>query len=456
VIVRDTFLFPPMLRRSIFRVAAAAAGNTEGTKTSFEEQYSSKGSNIQGGQPSKFTSIHVGVDRYQVGGLLHVLEPFRRHGINLEHIQSRQVPLRSTNTVTSVYLHCAATTDEPGLKSALDEIRAMNLPITNVVGSWDIPWFPTCAADLDKLDQNTLSAGSDLADDPNDPHPGFNDKEYRQRRSAIVENAMSYKHGQPLPTVEYSDKENATWTVVWDKLTALHPTHACQQYRNAFPLLIENANFRRDKVAQIGDLSAFLQNTTGFTIRPVAGLLSTRDFLNALAFSVFYSTQYIRHHSKPLYTPEPDVIHELMGHAPLFADHDFAAFSQEIGMWSLGASDEDIDKLGKLYWYSVEFGLCKEGNGVRAYGAGLLSSFGELEYCLTSKPKKLAWDPWAASTLEFPITTYQPTYFVAESFADAKAKLRLWGRSLDRPFRIEHVPATNSVRMWPRAAFELE
>lgn len=219
-------------------------------------------------------------------------------------------------------------------------------------------------------------------------------------------------------------------------------------------LLIAHCGYSRDNIPQQEDISQFLQQKTNFRMRPVAGLLSSRDFLNGLAFRVFFSTQYIRHHSQPLYTPEPDICHELLGHAPMFADRDFADFSQEIGLASLGASDEDIDKLAHCYWHSVEFGLCREDGVNKAYGAGLLSSFGELEYACSpdhpgakEPPVIKDWDPSVAATQEFPITTYQPVYFLASSLQDAKQRMREYCEGLQRPFFALHNPQTNTVHI---------
>ena len=238
-------------------------------------------------------------------------------------------------------------------------------------------------------------------------------------------------------------------------------------YQSALVSMKRSCGYSRNQIPQQQDISDFLLNRTGFRMRPVPGLLSSRDFLNGLAFRVFFSTQYIRHPSRPLYTPEPDICHELMGHAPMFADQDFADFSQEIGLASLGASDDDVQKLAHCYWHSVEFGLCRENGVNKAYGAGLLSSFGELEYACgeaddkeeeeeekeerekpAPSPQILPWDPEVAARTEFPITTYQPTYFLADSLHDAKQRMRVYcEEALSRPFYALYNSRTETIHI---------
>jgi phenylalanine-4-hydroxylase len=409
-----------------------------------------------GSTPSESMSIHTtlqfSIDD-AVGALDAVLKMLSSDmGISLTRIESRPSITREWDydfyvdfdaTCTEHVDRVVAHLTRPDAPVKL-HVQVVSTRAHNIATGAEIPWFPRKKSDLDTFASKVLSYGAELDSD----HPGFTDKAYRARREKITVNAALYRHGMELPFVEYSPEEVTTWGLVYNRLTSLYPTHACREHRYIFPLLEANCGYSPTQVPQLGNISRFLKECTGFTLRPVMGLLSSRDFLNALAFRVFFSTSYIRHPSKPFYTPEPDVCHELLGHVPLFADPDFADLSQEIGLASLGASDADIQSLATLYWFTVEFGLCREGDQIRACGAGLLSSFGELDYSLRSPiPERRPFNAQQAATTKYPITEMQPVYYVAESFRDMKEKVRDYATGLPRPFAVRYSPYSEAIEI---------
>ena len=225
---------------------------------------------------------------------------------------------------------------------------------------------------------------------------------------------------------------------MWKKLIPLQRAHACSEIAENLDLFIKDINFSSDEIPQIKDISNYLQKKTNTIFRPVGGLLSQREFLNGLAFRVFHSTQYLRHHSKPLYTPEPDIVHEILGHAILFADKDFADFSQEIGLASLAASDEGIKKIGTIYWFTIEFGLCQQQGKKKIYGAGILSSPSEIIWSISDKPKLREFDLEKIANFPYSITEIQNNYFLAPSFAEMKKLVIKYAENIKKPFNLTY------------------
>jgi len=250
-------------------------------------------------------------------------------------------------------------------------------------------------------------------------HPGFRDPAYRARRNAIAQIALNYEPGAPIPDAPYTEEEHGLWRIVGNALRPQHQSHACAEYLEC----VKRLDLAGDRIPQLHEVSEKVQALSGFRLEPVGGLVEPRVFLESLANGVFLSTQYIRHHSTPLYTPEPDVVHELLGHAVLLANEPLAELNRLVGdAVRRTTSEEMLERLARIYWFTIEFGVLSEAGKVKAYGAGLVSSAGELDAMRRAELRPL--DLEAAARQEFDTTTYQPILFCADSFESMYQTLR--------------------------------
>jgi phenylalanine-4-hydroxylase len=255
---------------------------------------------------------------------------------------------------------------------------------------------------------------------PLDPdHPGFRDHQYRARRDAIAEIAMNYKPGSPIPAAPYTDLEHGVWKTIWEALGPAHREHACAEYLDC----VDRLAFDPDRIPQLDEVSRKVEAISGFRLEPVAGLVEPRVFLESLARGVFLSTQYIRHHSTPLYTPEPDVAHEIIGHAVTLASTRLAELNRLFGEAVKRTEDaSELDRLSRVYWFTIEFGVLRENGQIKAYGTGLLSSAGELSEMHKAELRPL--DINAAADHVYDPTHYQAELFCADSFDEMYETLK--------------------------------
>ncbi|MEO8433842.1 MAG: phenylalanine 4-monooxygenase [Pyrinomonadaceae bacterium] len=266
--------------------------------------------------------------------------------------------------------------------------------------------------DKDRADRNTI-----VQLDPD--HPGFRDQEYRARRNRIAQIALTYRPGQAIPDAPYLPEEHQVWRRIWEALKPAHQDHACSEYLSC----VERLNLDRNHIPQLSEVSRRVQAISGFRLEPVAGLVEPRVFLESLAQGVFLCTQYIRHHSTPLYTPEPDVVHEIIGHAVTLASERLAELNRLFGEAVKRTTlPEPLARLSRLYWFTLEFGVLREAGELKAYGTGLLSSAGEL--AAMHQAEQRPFDPDTASLQEYDPTQYQPVLFSADSFAGMHQRLR--------------------------------
>lgn len=249
-------------------------------------------------------------------------------------------------------------------------------------------------------------------------HPGFHDDRYRRRRDLIASLGAAYTPGGLIPDVPYTAEEDAVWRTVSAELGVEHERYACAEYREG----AERLHLPTDRVPQLREVDAAVAALTGFRIEPVPGLVPAAEFYGSLADRRFRSTQYIRHHSMPYYTPEPDIIHEIVGHGNMLANPVFADLYEAAGKASRRATTEEaLEFFSRVFWFTLEFGVVDEDGEWRAYGAGLCSSYGEIQVFRDAEIRP--FDLAAMGTLDYDITQYQPVLFGAPSIDHVVSEL---------------------------------
>jgi phenylalanine-4-hydroxylase len=244
-------------------------------------------------------------------------------------------------------------------------------------------------------------------------HPGFHDEVYRARRNEIAAAALAWVPGGPVPQVAYTEVEHDIWRTVSRELHVKHEKYACREYLEAKAAL----GLPEDHVPQLDEVTTGMASLTGFVYVPAPGLVPLREFYGSLGDGVFHSTQYVRHPSEPLYTPEPDIIHEVIGHGNLLASPRFAAIKREAGRAAQRVkTDEALQAIADVFWFTLEFGVLWEAGELRAYGAGILSSYGEIEEFRGMEIRALDFAEMV--TIDYDITKYQPVLYAAASMGE--------------------------------------
>jgi phenylalanine-4-hydroxylase len=268
-------------------------------------------------------------------------------------------------------------------------------------------------APVDPQEMVTPAEATELELEPG--HPGIGDQGYIERRKRLFDLCRRHRleHLGP-PIVDYTAEETRIWREVGPKLDELHVKHASATYLHAKRELA----ITQTEIPQLRHLSKVLERETDMHLVPAEGALPYRIFYQYIADRGFPVTQFIRHGSHPEFTPEPDMIHDCLGHVPPLMNRDSAELLTTIGQAvSATTHGEHVLALKRFSWFSIEFGLIEEAGETKVFGSGILSSTGEIPYSLFSRD--VTREPFVTETVvntDYDPSRMQDHLFVAPSF----------------------------------------
>lgn len=258
-------------------------------------------------------------------------------------------------------------------------------------------------------------------------HPGINDAFYIARRTEFYQLGLEYRLSQKgIPWVEYTQQEHDIWRYISAKLESQHRKKACAIYlQGKAALRLDNT-----KIPQLKDLDQQLRENHQIGLVPAEGLLDTRVFNDYLFERFMPCTQFLRHHSEPEYTPEPDAVHDIIGHAPPLIHSVYTDLIHLIGKGVRSANDEQLSLWARIYWFIIEFGLIQEHGETKVLGSGLLSSFGEMDYCFSNNVERKPFAIDDVVNTDYDPTRMQDILFVIPSLDSAKSAIMDFSKRL--------------------------
>jgi len=245
---------------------------------------------------------------------------------------------------------------------------------------------------------------------------------------------------QPWDT--YTDTDHSVWAQLFERQCAILPGRASDEFLSALSAM----EMTPDRIPKFADLNPILRAATGWELIGVEGLLPELTFFDHLANRRFPVTWWIRKPDQMDYLSEPDLFHDLFGHVPLLMNPVFADYMEAYGRGGVkahGIGEDALVNLTRLYWYTVEFGLIRQKDGLRIYGSGIVSSKGESMYSLESDaPNRIGFDLERIMRTRYRIDTFQKTYFVIDSFEQLmEATGPDFAPIYEKLARLESVPA---------------
>ncbi|TAH21229.1 MAG: phenylalanine 4-monooxygenase [Cytophagales bacterium] len=228
----------------------------------------------------------------------------------------------------------------------------------------------------------------------------------------------------------YTAEDHQVWQLLFDRQMMQLPSLASRAYLEGIAAI----GFTRERIPNYEETNKHLMNITGWSVEVVKGLIPNKEFFELLLTKRFPASTWLRKLAQLDYLEEPDMFHDTFGHIPMLTNHDFCGFLKELSRIALRFLDSEVgvEMIARLYWYTVEFGLIQDPEGLKIYGAGIISSSGESVYSLSDKPQKAPFDVLTIVNTPYIRDKFQEKYFVINSYRELYESLPILEKILEQ------------------------